>query len=185
MRCGDFKTGYAADQAIFESPLARGCVGAFLLALLAVPLVASHYWMDVVDRIGIAVIGAVGLNILTGFTGQISLGNAAFMAVGAYATAYLSGHAGLTAAPLVVPLSGILAAVAGMVFGVPSLRLKGLYLAMATLAAHFIMEFAATHWNAVTGGVGGVSVPAASVLGRSLDTDFKLDRKSTRLNSSH
>jgi branched-chain amino acid transport system permease protein len=173
IRCGDFRTTYAADLAIFDSALARRCLGIFLLALLTVPLYATHYWMDVADRIGIAIIGALGLNILTGFTGQISLGNAAFMAVGAYGTAYLAGHAGLSLA-MAIPLSGILAAVTGMIFGVPSLRLKGLYLAMATLAAHFIMEFAATHWNAVTGGVSGVSVPAATLLGHALDTDHKL-----------
>jgi branched-chain amino acid transport system permease protein len=173
IRCGDFRTSYAADMAIFDSALARFILGVFLLALLAVPLYATHYWMDVVNRIGIAVIGALGLNILTGFTGQISLGNAAFMAIGAYTTSYLAGHGGLSPL-LTIPLSGIFAAVAGMIFGIPSLRLKGLYLAMATLAAHFIMEFTVTHWNAVTGGVNGVSVPAASVFGYALDSDSKL-----------
>jgi branched-chain amino acid transport system permease protein len=173
VRCGDFKTSYAADLAIFDSAFARWCLGVGLLALLTLPMYASSYWMDTVNRIAIAVIGALGLNILTGFTGQISLGNAAFMAVGAYGTAYLSGHAGLSPA-LTIPLSGVLAAVAGMIFGIPSLRLKGLYLAMATLAAHFIMEFSATHWNAVTGGVSGVSVAAPKLLGHALDSDFRL-----------
>lgn len=173
MRCGDFKTSYADDMAIFDSGLARWGLGSLLLALLTVPMYASSYWMDVVNRIGIAVIAATGLNILTGFTGQISLGNAAFMAVGAYATAYLSGHLGLPHL-IAIPLAGVLAAVAGMIFGVPSLRLKGLYLAMATLAAHFIVEFAVTHWHAVTGGVNGVSVPAPALFGSALDSDFKL-----------
>lgn len=173
IRCGDFKTSYEDDMRIFDSGLARLGLGCLLLALLAVPMVASSYWMDVANRIGIAVIGAVGLNILTGFTGQISLGNAAFMAVGAYSTAYLSGRLAL---PLMVaiPLAGLLAAVAGMIFGVPSLRLKGLYLAMATLAAHFIVEFVVTHWNGVTGGVNGVSVTPAALFGLALDSDFKL-----------
>ena len=173
IRCGDFKTSYEDDMAIFDSGLARWGLGCLLLALLAVPAVASNYWMDVVNRIGIAVIAASGLNILTGFTGQISLGNAAFMAVGAYGTAYLGGHLGVPHM-VAIPLAGVLAAVAGMVFGVPSLRLRGLYLAMATLAAHFIVEFVVTHWNAVTGGVNGVSVPAPALFGRALDSDFKL-----------
>jgi len=173
IRCGDFRTTYAADLAIFDSALARWCLGGFLAVLLAVPLFAGSYWMDVVNRVGIAIVGALGLNILTGFTGQISLGNAAFMAVGAYGTAYLAGHGGVPFA-LAIPLSGMLAAVAGMVFGVPSLRLKGLYLAMATLAAHFVMEFGATHWNAVTGGVSGVSVPPPVLFGRALDSDYRL-----------
>ena len=124
--------------------------------------VATSYWLDVANRVGIAVIAAMGLNILTGFTGQISLGNAAFLAVGAYTTAYLGNH-GL---PFMVacPASGIVAALAGMVFGIPSLRLKGLYLAMATLAAHFIVEFTAVHWDAVTGGVSGTTCPRRSIV---------------------
>ncbi len=173
IRCGDFKTSYAKDMAIFNSDFARSSLVVFLLVLLSIPLYASSYWLDVVNRIGIAIIAAVGLNILTGFTGQISLGNAAFMAVGAYTTAYLSTHLEL---PFIVtvPLAGVFTAAAGMIFGVPSLRLKGLYLAMATLAAHFIVEFVATHWNAVTGGVNGVAVPAPSLFGLALDTDRRL-----------
>ncbi len=90
--CGDFKTSYARDMAIFDSAFARWCLALFLLAVLSVPLYASSYWLDVINRVGIAIIGAVGLNILTGFTGQISLGNAAFLAVGAYTTAYVEAH---------------------------------------------------------------------------------------------
>jgi branched-chain amino acid transport system permease protein len=173
MRCGDFRTSYAADAAIFETPVSRWATVAFLVALAAVPAVASTYWLDVLNRIAIASIAAVGLNILTGFTGQISLGNAAFLAVGAYATAALADRAGL---PFVVtiPVAGAVSALVGMVFGVPSLRLKGLYLAMATLAAHFIVEFVANHWDSVTGGVNGISVPAASLGPIVLDSDAKL-----------
>src|ERR1700730_7817618 len=103
---------------IFDSGLARFSLGCLLLALLAVPLVASSYWMDVANRIGIAVIGALGLNILTGFTGQLSLGNAAFMAGGASGTAPRGAHLGLPYL-VTIPLAGVLAAVAGMIFGVP------------------------------------------------------------------
>ena len=174
VRCGDFKTSYAKDMAIFDSAFARWSLSLFLLALLTVPLYASSYWLDVVNRIGIAVIGALGLNILTGFTGQISLGNAAFLAVGAYTTAYVGAQLPGLPFVIVILLSGLAAAVVGMVFGVPSLRLKGLYLAMATLAAHFIVEFVSTHWNDVTGGVAGVSVSPASLFKYSLDTDGKL-----------
>ena len=138
MRCGDFRTSYAADMAIFETPVARWATVGFLVALAAVPALASTYWLDVLNRVAIAAIAAVGLNVLTGFTGQISLGNAAFLAVGAYATAAMAGRAGLPFAAT-IPLAGALTALVGMVFGVPSLRLKGLYLAMATLAAHFIV----------------------------------------------
>ena len=173
MRCGDFRTSYAADTTIFESSVSRNAVIAFLVALAAVPAFASGYALDVVNRCAIAAIAAVGLNVLTGFTGQISLGNAAFLAVGAYTTAALAGKLGLPFL-MTVPLSGLAAAAAGMVFGIPSLRLKGLYLAMATLAAHFIVEFTATHWDAVTGGVNGISVPSASLGPFEFDSDARL-----------
>ena len=172
MRCGEFHTSYAADMAIFETRRARRMLAVFLCALPLVPFLATSYWLDVLNRAGIAVIAAMGLNLLTGFTGQISLGNAAFMAVGAYSTAFLANHG----APFLVacPASGAIAAIAGMIFGIPSLRLKGLYLAMATLAAHFIVEFAATHWEAVTGGVAGTSIPPPSIFGFSFSDDRRL-----------
>ena len=161
MRCGEFNTTYAADMAIFQTRRARRVLGVFIVALFAAPFFATSYWLDVINRAAIAVIAAMGLNILTGFTGQISLGNAAFLAVGAYSTAFLAGHG--VPFLLACPLSGVIAAIAGMVFGIPSLRLKGLYLAMATLAAHFIVEFTVVHWEAVTGGVSGISIPAPSI----------------------
>ena len=130
-------------------------------------------------RMLIAVIAATGLNILTGFTGQISLGNAAFLAVGAYATAFLAGRLGLPF-PVVIPVAGLVTALVGMVFGVPSLRLKGLYLAVATLAAHFVVEFTAVHWESVTGGVNGISVPAAKLGPLELDGDRPLFFLSSR-----
>jgi len=173
MRCGDFKTSYAADMAIFETPVSRWATILFLAALLAVPAFASTYWLDVLVRCAIASIAALGLNILTGFTGQISLGNAAFLAVGAYATAAMATRLSLPF-PMTIPLAGCAAALVGMAFGIPSLRLKGLYLAMATLAAHFIVEFTASHWESMTGGVNGISVPAASLGPVSLDSDAKL-----------
>jgi branched-chain amino acid transport system permease protein len=169
---GEFHTSYRADMAIFETARARRVLAAFLVVLFALPLVGSSYWLDVLNRAAIAVIAAAGLNILTGFTGQISLGNAAFLAIGAYSTAYLAARG--VPFVLVIPAAGLLTALAGMVFGVPSLRLKGLYLAMATLAAHFIVEFVVTHWESVTGGVNGTSVPAPSVFGLALANDRAL-----------
>jgi branched-chain amino acid transport system permease protein len=120
--------------------------------------------------VGIAIIAATGLNIVTGFTGLISLGTAAFLAVGGYTTAALAGKAGLPFV-VVIPLSGALTALVGLVFGIPSLRLKGLYLAVATLAAHYIVEFTASHWDSVTGGVNGISLPAAKAGPLVLSTD--------------
>ena len=173
MRCGDFRTSYVEDMTIFDTNFARASLAFFLAVLLTVPLFATPYWMDVLNRIAIAVIGAVGLNILTGFTGQISLGNAAFLAVGAYSTAAIASRWNLPCLA-VIPLSGLITAGVGMVFGVPSLRLKGLYLAMATLAAHFIVEFTVVHWEAITGGVNGVSVAPARLFGLAFDSDKSL-----------
>src|SRR3954465_5836016 len=163
MLSGEFHTTYASDMGIFETRRARRLLAGFIVALFAIPFVATSYWLDVANRAAIAVIAATGLNILTGFTGQISLGNAAFLAVGAYTTALLANHG----VPFLIacPASGVVAALAGMIFGVPSLRLKGLYLAMATLAAPFIVEFTASHWEAVTGGVAGISVPSPRIFG--------------------
>jgi len=92
--------------------------------------------------------------------------------VGAYTTAFLANHG----VPFLFacPLAGIVTALAGMVFGIPSLRLKGLYLAMATLAAHFIIEFTSSHWEGVTGGVAGTSVPSPRILGFDFSTDSRL-----------
>src|SRR5512133_1716118 len=173
MRCGDFRQTYAADMAIFESPVSRRLLALFAAVLAAAPLYASAYWLDILLRILIAVVAATGLNILTGFTGQISLGNAAFLAVGAYATAFLAGRLQLPF-PIVIPLAGLVTAAVGMIFGIPSLRLTGLYLAVATLAAHFVIEFTAAHWESVTGGVNGTSIPAAKLGPLELGGDRKL-----------
>jgi branched-chain amino acid transport system permease protein len=173
MQCGDFRVSYAADERIFETRLPVVGVVALLVALAFVPLFAGTYWLDVLNRIGIAIIGAIGLNILVGFTGQISIGQAAFLAVGAYATAILGTKAG---APfwVALPLAGALTSLFGLVFGVPSLRLKGLYLAIATLAAYFITTYVIIHWESMTNGVLGFNVTPASVLGRPLDTDERV-----------
>src|SRR5437867_3654016 len=132
--------------------------GAIVAVLLVVPTTNSVYWLDVLNRIGIAIIGALGLNILIGFAGQISIGHAAFLAVGAYATAILETSAGLPFF-LAIPLAALFTSLFGLLFGIPSLRLKGLYLAIATLAAHFITTYRIVHWEGVTKGVIGLAVP--------------------------
>jgi branched-chain amino acid transport system permease protein len=129
--------------------------------------------MDVLNRIGIAIIGAIGLNILLGFTGQISIGHAAFLAVGAYATAILEVNVGLPFF-LAIPLGAFITSGFGLIFGIPSLRLKGLYLAIATLSAHFITTYLIVHWESMTKGVLGFTVPPATVFGLPLDSDFRI-----------
>jgi len=173
MRCGDFRESYAEDMAIFDSALPRRLLALFLAGLVLLPAFATSYWLDVLNRIFIAIIAATGLNIVTGFTGLISLGTAAFLAVGGYATAALAGKAGLPF-PVVIPLAGVVTAAVGLVFGIPSLRLKGLYLAVATLAAHYVVEFTVTHWESMTGGVNGISVPAPRLGPLALSDDRRI-----------
>ena len=173
MRCGGFRVSYRGDERIFDT--AVPIVGLIVLfaGLVVAPLFAGTYWMDVLNRIGIAIIGAIGLNILLGFTGQISIGHAAFLAVGAYSTALFETHVHLPFY-LAIPLGAFVTSAFGLVFGIPSLRLKGLYLAIATLSAHFITTFVIVHWESVTKGVTGLNVPPAVLFGLPLDSDFRV-----------
>jgi len=148
-------------------------MGIFLCLLFSLPLYTPGYLLDIINRIGIAVIGAIGLNILTGFTGQISLGNAAFMAIGAFSCGYLGTRFNMPFY-LSIPLAGLITASFGMFVGIPSLRIKGLYLAMATLAAHFIVEFIIVKWESVTGGVAGLTIPTPKLGSFAIDTDARL-----------
>jgi len=170
---GNYKESYADDEALFRTATSRAWLGVLLAAAALFPLVAGDYLLYLANLVGVLAIGALGLNILTGFTGQISLGHAAFMGVGAYATAILAARAGLPFW-IAIPAGGAAACLAGMVVGAPSLRIKGLYLAIATLAAQVILEWAFTNWNAVTGGIRGINVPTARILGFSFDTDGKI-----------
>ena len=170
MRCGDFKESYIKDEEIFQSIFVKFWLGLLFLFLLILPLVADAYVLYVANLIGFAIIGAVGLNILTGFTGQISLGHAAFVGVGGYTAALLSTRVGFSVW-LALPCAGFVAAGAGLVIGIPSLRVKGLYLCMATLAAQFIFEFIFIHWESMTHGIRGINVPAPVLGNFALDTE--------------
>ncbi|UCF84231.1 MAG: branched-chain amino acid ABC transporter permease [Desulfobacteraceae bacterium] len=158
MRCGDFKETYIKDEEIFKSLFVKVWLGLFLIFLLFFPFAANAYMLYVANMIGFAVIGAVGLNLLTGFTGQISLGHAAFIGVGAYTSAILVTRLGFSFW-LSIPFAGLVAAVAGIIIGIPSLRVKGLYLCIATLAAQFIFEFIFIHWESMTKGITGINIP--------------------------
>lgn len=171
MRIGDFQESYAADEALFRTRTQRAWIAVLLAALVLFPLVAGDYLLYLGNLVGVLLVAALGLNILTGYTGQISLGHAAFMGVGAYATALAATRLG---APfwLAIPAGGATACAAGAVVGIPSLRIKGLYLAIATLAAQVIFEWIFTNWTGVTGGIRGLNVPPARLPGGlALDTD--------------
>lgn len=169
--CGDFRTRYEQEAALFPNDIGRLALGAFLIAwFLVVPALARPYLLAIINLTCIAVIGATGLNLLTGYTGQITLGHGAFMGVGAYAAAILASRAHLPFW-LAVPLAGVIAAGVGAFFGIPSLRLKGLYLAIATLAAQFILEYIFVHWDWLTRGTSGYPVPAVRIWGWKLAGD--------------
>lgn len=170
--CGDFKTSYASDAQIYSSTFSKISIYSFAIFLFVMPFFLDDYFLYLCNIIFIAVIGATGLNILTGMTGLISLGQGAFIGVGAYMAGYLSVRYGLNFL-VAIPLAGFATAIVGMIFGIPSLRLKGLYLSIATLAAQFILEFVFIRAESITGGVTGLSLEYGNFFGISIDSDFK------------
>ncbi|MHB8769682.1 MAG: branched-chain amino acid ABC transporter permease [Syntrophales bacterium] len=157
--CGNFRESYAQEQTVFATDFGRiwALIG-FGLLLGILPWLANPYMLYVVNMIGIAAIAAIGLNILIGFTGQISLGHGAFFGVGAYTAAILMTRFNLDIM-LALPAAGLMTALVGMIFGIPSGRLKGLYLTIATLAGQFIIEYLLTHWESLTKGTMGITLP--------------------------
>jgi branched-chain amino acid transport system permease protein len=173
MLIGNYQETYRSDEALLRTPAVRGWMAALGTAALVFPFVAGDYLLYLANLMGVLAIAALGLNILTGFTGQISLGHAAFMGVGGFGAAFLAARLSVPFW-LAVPAGGVMACLAGVVVGVPSLRIKGLYLAIATLAAQVIAEWVFVNWTSVTGGIRGLNVPPARLFGVSLDTDFRI-----------
>ncbi|HOD28924.1 MAG TPA: branched-chain amino acid ABC transporter permease [Syntrophales bacterium] len=165
----NFKVSYQADTALFQNLWVKSWLAIFVVAMIAFPFLMSRYQLSILNEMGIAVIGALGLNLLTGYTGQISLGHGAFVAIGAYTTGLLAGTLGV---PFVIslPLSGLMAALLGMIVGIPSLRLKGLYLALGTLAFGFIVEYVLFHWDLTQGDM-GMAVPKIGAGGVLIETE--------------
>ena len=170
MPCGQFKTSYGADTTIFATPFGCGFVIALVLLAASAPLWASGYLLSLLIQVGFYGIAALGLNILVGCTGQISLGHAGFFGFGAFASAWLNNRFGIPVA-LCMPLAGVMATLLGLLFGVPAGRLKGLYLAIATFASQFILEdfFARAEW--FTGGSGGSVAGPVNLFGYELAGD--------------
>jgi branched-chain amino acid transport system permease protein len=167
---GDFRTSYIADKSIFPSRAGTFACVAAVLVLLACPLFLQRYELSLLIYIGIYGIAALGLNILTGYCGQISLGHGAFFGLGAFGSTYLSNRYGIPI-PLSILLSGLITTVVGMFVGVPAARIKGLYLAIATLAAQYLLEdfFSRAEW--FTGGAAGAFAKPYSVFGYQLSGD--------------
>ncbi len=172
MRIGSAKESYAADTALFDSATQRVWVGLLALLLCAFPFVASEYWLYLACLVAINIASTTGLNILTGYTGLVSLGQAAFMGIGAYTVAILQIRVG---SPFLLNLlaGGGVAMLAGVLVGLPSLRVKGLYLAIATIAAGVMAHFLFSHIP-MAGGSSGLTVPPARILGLELDNSFRL-----------
>ncbi|HNE59918.1 MAG TPA: branched-chain amino acid ABC transporter permease [Ottowia sp.] len=171
---GQFKTSYRADQQIF--PIAQDRWAVLLLvacAFVVVPLLASEYlFLSVLIPFLIMAMAAIGVNILVGYCGQISLGSGAFMAVGAYAAYNMYARIPGMQMLVAVLTGGAFAALVGIVFGIPSLRVRGLYLAVATLAAQFVCDWAFLRisWFTNHSTSGSVSVSNLHVLGLPVET---------------
>ncbi|SFL03626.1 branched-chain amino acid ABC transporter permease [Falsiroseomonas stagni] len=167
---GDYRTSYRADTTIFPTRNSRIALVIGILLLCTAPLLLGRYELSLLINIGFLGIAALGLNILVGFTGQISIGHAAFFGLGAFTSAWLHENLGVPVM-LCIPLAGIVTALIGLVFGAPAARLKGLYLAIATLAAQFILEdfFARARW--FTGGVAGRMTESPTLFGFAFDRD--------------
>ncbi len=174
---GQFKTSYRADQQIFPIAQDRWAILAIVaFAAIGVPLLVDEYlFRAILIPFLILSLAAIGVNILVGYCGQISLGSGAFMAVGAY-MAY-NTYIRIDGMPLIVALlsGGFFATLVGLVFGIPSLRVKGLYLAVATLAAQFFCDWAFLRigWFTNNNASGSVSVSNLNVLGWTIDTPLE------------
>jgi branched-chain amino acid transport system permease protein len=161
---GTFNQGYAQDMAIFRTRTHWVMLIAFLVFLFACPLFFSDRILTILTIIGISVISVHGLSILTGYCNQISMGHAGFMAVGAYTSAILTAKLGFSFWAA-LPCAALAAGIVGIIFGLPSLRIKGFYLIMATIAAHFIIIWVILQFQNVTGGTDGLSVPRPEIGG--------------------
>jgi branched-chain amino acid transport system permease protein len=168
---GVYHSTYEADLALRHTKSEHARLAIVAIALVVLPFLATPYWLTVVNQIGIAAIGAIGLNILVGYTGQISLGQGGFLAVGAYTSGLLVSNLGLPF-PLAMAGAVLMTALVGAFFGLPALRLKGLYLAIATLAAQFVIIWVVRNWDVVTGGTAALAVPAGELFGWTVRGDF-------------
>lgn len=162
---GTSNSSYSQDMAIVRTRSQWGLALAALFLLLIIPLFTSSYILNLMIGIAINIVAVHGLSILTGYCGQISIGHAAFVAIGAYTSAILATDLGFPFW-IALPCSGIVAGLIGIVFGLPSLRVKGFYLVMATLAAQFIVHFILMlNPYELTGGSFGLTAPAPKIGG--------------------
>jgi branched-chain amino acid transport system permease protein len=164
-----FKTNYDQDIDLAKHGGQRFWYGLLLVALLSAPWLLPDYWLAQLTLVFIYAIVAIGLMLLAGFTGQFSIGHAAFMGVGAYTEAYLIAKG--WPFPLSMACAMGLSAAVGVLVGLPALRVKGMYLGIATMSFGFIVEEVLARWESVTGGNAGKTVLSPSLFGWTLESD--------------
>jgi len=162
--CRTFNETYEQDMAIVRTRLQWILLAAAIVFGLCIPLFTGTYVLTIVITTMSIIIAALGIQILTGYCGQLSVGHSAFVAVGAYSSALLVSQSGLSFW-IAVPVAGIAAGLVGLLVGLTSIRLKGFYLIISTLAAQFIIMYVIIHWTSVTGGSFGMSAPAPKLGG--------------------
>lgn len=167
-------SNYREDERIFRTRFMRAwfailillVAGVFILSLFGIGANEYHYFIG--NLILVNLIAAIGLQLLMGFTGLLSLGHAAFMGVGAYTSALLITRLGFPFI-LAIFMAGLIAALFGIIVGIPSLRIKGFYLMVATLAFQFVIDYLIIHWDGLTRGIRGIEMPTPSIFGLSLE----------------
>ena len=163
--CGNFKVSYQEELNLFQTNFGRRFMVVGILCLFGLtPFLSNDYILHLLNMIGIYAIAAVGLNILTGYTGQLSLAHGAFFGIGAYTGAFLAAKVGFPFF-LVIPIAGISAAVVGTIFALSAIRLKSIYLLIATLAGQFIIEYGLEKWQSLLEGTKGYVVPTPTFAG--------------------
>lgn len=164
---GYFRTDYAQDLALVQTRTERVSLAVFALVLIALPFAASPFVLDLACQVLLASVGALSLMLLTGYAGQISLGHAGLIAAGAFTTGILARE---ISAPfwITLPASAVSGIVLGFIFGLPSLRLRGLYLAVSTLALHFIVIYLGGEYETKRGFSTGIIIDPPSLAGYQL-----------------
>src|SRR5690242_3679723 len=156
----NLRTNYLESNEVLRRPYQKLLVSLIIAALLALPLGSSDYFLHLINLCFLACIGALGLMILTGFCGQISLGHAAFLAIGAFTTVILTVHMNMPFI-VVIPAAAVSGALVGFIVGLPSLRFRGVYLAISTLAMHYAIIFLCTSYQAKFGSSASAGITIA------------------------
>ena len=161
-----FKTNYRQDVRLFKHNGQRFWYSLLLAGVLLAPLLMDEFYLGELALVYIYAIAGIGLMLLVGYTGLVSLGHAAFLAIGAYAHTWFLAHG--WPFPLALLKASLITALVGAIVGLPAMRMTGIYLAIATLAFAVIVEQVIVHWESVTGGFRGMPVPQAQFLGLDL-----------------